>query len=592
MPWTAHNRSLNFGARVISGRAGAAGQSTTTATGRRHAPRDSVPNPGSAFCKTSGKFYDFEVKRPEGESATITVTRFWPDPRSWQKEIRRLSSGDIETRGWKGRGRYGSLAAELIPGPQTEPEAARLRARRSWNRAWALARVPASVLAAVRSFPPGHQWAVLNLLARAPEFLNRVSSDPLIVLIVAHSNSFRTKRLGKPYRAARGLSKRSNRDILKRLGWSGARSTVRLLRKVDLFSATVRTLVELRNFLHRHPSNKTIKHLPRITPWVVNLLEQPYHRVSFNFLCELCELGPTAARPNEMAAGRASRLPQAIQSAWTRLERPGRPGSLASLRHGKRELKLLNVALLALDQPVGDGGRWRGRKIPAAPLPVVPSGPDPRLEIRPLDSPSAIRRHALTMRNCLASSPAHLDPISAGCAAAYEFQWTEPSLRRPLRGTAFLKLDRCAVWALADIKLSTNRTTPDWLVVKICGWLFRSSSTLAPATDLLHKNPAARRYLLHHSGASRFPASPCPGQLDFAYVEAPQALSIVSADRRIDEILAGVDGARYDRHADAPPIDMGPPGATLIDGLDRAFAALGVLSSQQTERDNRTGELF
>jgi len=442
------------------------------------APSLELPNKGSAFDPASGKFFHFVRFGIENERATITVTRYWPDPRSWVKEVVRDDEGRVSSSGWKGQSPRVSVEQQEDWGPKTREEAGRMYARFRANLNAAQARIPEDVRAAVELFAPKYHWAVLNLLARAPGFTERAKSQPVLVLAVAKANYFKAHKIQRLYPAARRLQHRRSTEILRWLDWPAPKSAAKLMGRIEPTDLQLCDLFRLRSLMRR--GEPWVRHLPRLNRNVLLLLD--YHRSEVSYALVAQAAAPRKSRRADQVVRTLRRVKR-----WLREAEVGRGlPVIRDLDHLHRLARQLARGRAA-NRPVWPEGPAGAPELRVPPPPFAASLGDAEapLVMRPLLSGQEIYAHAKAMKNCLAHSRSHLRPISAGRAAAYEVRWAMGSGQPDLLCTAFLLKGPNLGWKLSEIAGVGNDKPPDWLTQKVWNWVAERSPKEGPPLGTL-----------------------------------------------------------------------------------------------------------
>jgi len=429
-----------------------------------------LPNKGSAFDPSSGKFFEFSRDGFEGDSGRIVVTRYWPDPRCWVKEMVTDPHGVVQSKGWKGQSPTVCICQVEDWGPKTQEEARRMDARFRSNINAAQALIPENVREAIEVFEPRFHWAILSLLARAPGFVERARSQPVLVLAVAKANYFKVCKVQRLYRAARRLQHRRSVDILRWLDWPSPKSALKLMGRFDPKEIKLCDLFRLRRLIKK--GEPWVHHLRWLNRSALLLLD--YHRplVSFSVLQEAAE--PTSGR-------RGLRYLQALRLVTKLVADVDAPPvlpvfkNLDHIHHVARSLARVRRAGGPI-WPAGASGAPELR-VPQPPFEGTVGEPRMPLVIRPLMTGQAIFDHSIAMQNCLAHSRTHLRPISKGQAAAYEVRWGGTTDLPETRCTAFLRRTKSGAWQLTEIAGVRNAQPPDWLTQKVWNWVMECSPT-------------------------------------------------------------------------------------------------------------------
>lgn len=430
---------------------------------------NSLPNKGSAFDPATGKFFEFTRFGPNEEKGTIQVVRYWPDPRCWVKRLRQTSEGSRQTKGWEGNKPQVQLEAIHDPGPKTLEESGRADARLKHNLNLALSRIPDQIRVAICRFQSTYHWALLNLLARAPRFVERIETQPLVVLVLAHANYFKIDSVKRPYRSARALQDRRAVDILRWLDWPKPKATLRMMARIEPAGIQLPDLYRLRKLVQR--DERWLYHLPRLNK--SSLLFLTFHRdhVCFRLI-------------EQVALSKKDADHRALLGQFRRLRRWVEEGfEVRRLPKVRDAAHLQQLSIRLARQRVRDqhGYMSSGRRGP--PSLVVPPSPFELSEVASgeglllthLGSPDEIYDHAQTMKNCLAFAPSYLRAIAKGRGVAYNLRWENPSDKVKLEGTAYFTPSERGAWRLSEVALAGNERAPDWLTQKVWNWAAKHS---------------------------------------------------------------------------------------------------------------------
>ncbi|MBI4024857.1 MAG: PcfJ domain-containing protein, partial [Verrucomicrobia bacterium] len=254
----------------------------------------------------NGKFYRFD-------KTAVCVIRGWPELRAWRMTWKRRQWQPIRPairlrEGWlagcrapRRVGRYWEPHASFdldAPEPQAASAApveltgldawfARLAKMEREHALRFIATIPDESRKLAGSFA-SRQWHVLCLLARCPEASDLVRQNPALAFALASSWAFRPG-LTHPWRSARVMSRRRQRDLARWLGWPDGEWPARVLRKVEPAWCAVPLLLDLRDAMRRKDERKWLLHLPAVNGPVVAILrnQRLAGRFSFHFLREL-----------------------------------------------------------------------------------------------------------------------------------------------------------------------------------------------------------------------------------------------------------------------------------------------------------------
>ncbi len=435
-------------------------------------PELRLPNPGSAFDPATGKLYLFsrslDCDSPEG---SILVLRCWPDPRAWQKSVFVTCEDKLSTSNWRGIRPSFSLHEQRESQEAETPVPNNQRERRKHNIGLAQQCVPGEVLAAVRRYSVGGHWRLLNLFARAPQFLERVEDQPGIPFLVAHADLFKGGLLKRPYRAARRLQGRRARDILSWLHWPKPRSALRLLGRCRWSCTHPTALLSLRDLLVS--GEKWVQHVPLLDSPVIGLIEDHRSVLTLSFLLEVAEL---QSFPERLSV---------VQRLWMMRDPIGADGVPESIS---------TVECLAQFEE-----RWAAwqetqlavvlqrREWPSDPPAVPPFAgeSDPSgLTVVPLDTWDAIAAHGHSMQNCLAFAPPHVPDVVAGRGALYAIaDRTRRGSKPAMRASAYLEFRRPGSWELTELERPNNRRASKAMWRRVEAWFESRESAPGSAPD-------------------------------------------------------------------------------------------------------------
>jgi len=388
------------------------------------------PAPGTEY--TNGKLIHFTTH-------SITVTKPWP-PQRWQRTIRRpwrhapvrfsvMGGADQALRGqleevWAQlfatpsivklavrdkEGRWvtnhdGTIGLPFEAGwqsplPQLDGERppSRGHLRHLLADIQFNLMIPQRARAAVRSFDPSQQAALLGLLQRGGEpAYDLLRSNPALALGLVNLPLF-IPGLAKPWRSAAALLKHRQRHIAARLGFPPVEASVRLLRKLGKQGLKAKHLLFLRTALREDPAlMRTLAHLPRLGRRELPFITMPQLRPVLTpaFVHQVASLGPDdrGTYPQLVDTLMMGRLVHGPD--W-------RPRPLQSLA----QLHRLHAEMIELSSIVEqDGAPFAEPPIPGNEL------------IQPLASPRALMQEAQAMRNCVA---AYSSWVRSGWAYVY-----------------------------------------------------------------------------------------------------------------------------------------------------------------------------
>jgi len=123
-----------------------------------------------------------------------------------------------------------------------------------------------------------HRWHLLNLYARCPGGLDLSHANPALAMALACNRAFHQPPVQRPYRSARRLLPRSQREILAWLGFPDTEPVRRILRKIFPGALSVPALRGLRARLHEPGLVRLLAHLPSIHAGHLHVLLHPRYQ--------------------------------------------------------------------------------------------------------------------------------------------------------------------------------------------------------------------------------------------------------------------------------------------------------------------------
>jgi hypothetical protein len=396
--------------------------------------------PGIAF--KDGKLYRYTP-------TSVTVMRLWPDPRAWRKSV--YWPAWVGCRPRINLERWARAAARKpgprVPSPQLWLPGLEPRRGRPVAEVYrqAIAEIPEEVRKLVTRYHYGH-WDLLNLLARCPGADDLVEANPALAMALSWTSGLRPGP--HPWRAARRLVQRRQREIAGALGFPATESAVRVLRKIPVGEVIHWHLYHMREPMAHPDVMKTLAHLPRVNYGVIHLIvdEELRRHATPTFYTELSALDG------------AESFEEAFYVGWVDgLRRQCRPGWRLPVFRSIKQMRELVADL--------EDERARIRGAPPFPPPPVPgsdsldllgdvtvergtaapNGADP-IEILPITEMRELVREGDEQKNCAAS---YAHEVLAGEVYLYR-------MLAPQRATLALVRSGSG-WKLDDIRASCNR---------------------------------------------------------------------------------------------------------------------------------------
>lgn len=279
------------------------------------------------------------------------------------------------------------------------------------------------------------RWFLLNLFARCPGGLDLSRANPALAMALACNRAFHHPLVQRPYRSARSLLPRSQREILDWLGFPATEPVRRILRKIFPGALTVRALRGLRPRLSEPGFVKLLAHLPTIHAGHLHILLHPRYQAlaTTAFLHDLSR----HASDQDWAA----LLARPLWEVEDLCRLAGRSPAVPRLQDLSR---LYDYHQELLMPRLGSLNPWSFQPIfPDPPFPGIPG-------IEPISRIQDLFREGEEMGHCVAS---HLARLHAGLEAVYR-------VLEPRRAT--LSLVRLAGrWLPGQIAGPGNAPIPD-----------------------------------------------------------------------------------------------------------------------------------
>ena len=410
---------------------------------------------GQAF--KDGKLYCFETRR-------ILVAKPWPDLLAWVK---------TPTRTWRPTCKAADqiIMERLFP-PGTLPELKTAEEIKNYvypsncttleqfnhaivRRHEALAsffnEIPAEERLEVQRFEE-RRWYLLNLFARCPGGLELSQSNPALALALACNRAFHQPKVQRPYRSARSLLPKPQREILAWLGFPATDSVRRILSKIPHRSLTVANLLTLRKRLEEPAIQKLLAHLPVIHEGILRILSVPRYRP----LATPAFLGDLAR--DSSVQNWNTLLIRPLWETFACFELLGEPFTLPRLRSMKAFLDYHQTVAAR----IGEAHVCRfPSQLPPPPFPGTQG-------IEPLTTSIELIREGAEMDHCIAS---HALLVHSGREAIY-------LVTEPIRATMSLE-NSVDGWRLGQVSGPRN----SWIPAEVQADLFRrltGSRQLAP----------------------------------------------------------------------------------------------------------------
>lgn len=213
----------------------------------------------------------------------VMVIRFWPDPRAWHMEIVKNTWEPFrphilypECKIERVKRDPRCFSRKYEPNPNTPKKIKE-----------AFLTIPKDILDYIKDFPSG-QWHLLNGFYRIPYFKELMDSTPALAWMVSRNWVFHPNK--KPYRAARNLIKKKQKDICKWLGFPEHFWTVKILRKLDKNFVHPLNMLRLRRCLNDDKWAKIARQVPHLNQHSLYGIKFVSNKIiSFNCYMEFVE---------------------------------------------------------------------------------------------------------------------------------------------------------------------------------------------------------------------------------------------------------------------------------------------------------------
>lgn len=244
-----------------------------------------------------GKLYAFEPRQ-------IVVMRLWPEMLAWRR---------TRTKPWVPTRRHGDEFLRYAPlkidvlerhvllrtefgGPLEERDCYDSFKFNAAAVLAALTTVPERERRIAARFKD-RRWHVLALMARCPGAADLLESNPALGFALASNWVLKDPVPTQPMRAARGLVKRSQVEIMRWLGFPSTQRVRRILSRIEPKALSGKKLPLLRRALWDSTLQEMLVHLPVITADVMAFVCDAYvsDRVTHRFLLDVVQKRAVAA---------------------------------------------------------------------------------------------------------------------------------------------------------------------------------------------------------------------------------------------------------------------------------------------------------
>ncbi len=393
------------------------------------------------FSYKDGKLYRFELRR-------IVVLAPWPDPRAWYR---------TPARNWQPTRRHadGVLCDLSLALPSTPPGPDRPASDQQIAAGY-VAAIPEAVrheLVTLRE----RRWQVMNLCARVPNGLELYRCNPGLAFCLANNWGFHRPVVAQPYRAARSLVRRKQREIARWLGFPATDAAVRILAKIEPPALTVKAMVFLRQALADVQLARVLGHLEVVNDDVLQMVSRKWLRPRLTPQL-LVEASCDAAREITRGASAVRMLEDTLVLAQRLAghEVPRQFTRLVQLRDVHDRLALIyNEEVAELDLR-----RYDGVTLP--PPPFLGTA-----DIVPLESAASVIHEGLAMNHCVGT---YVDRVLNGSVFLYR-------VPRPVPATLAITRGLDGRWGPGELRGPRNAPIEEGLATCLFRDLFDSPTT-------------------------------------------------------------------------------------------------------------------
>ena len=374
------------------------------------------------------------------------VIRAWPEPSCWRLTP---SEGWVERRPW--------IHTRFADDPWPHRGKDDLPDLRGWEpRVEVLLKdVPDDVRKVLRPLCDKVCWAVLKLVAAAPEVMELAPDNLSLVALIALTaeEAEHPHRVFEQVRA--GLAG-PRRHLLPLVGLPASKALLRVLAKLDpeaLSRPGPDEVVELLLNEEREVV-KALRHLQAIRPDLVQVLLAPELR-------QMCSFALLADPDGPLRWGLHSALAD-IRSARRENRASEQPARFSS----RREVVEFSRTIRQLPRPTWNPTRFRTTfDSPIGELVLIE---EPRVLVRPITAAPDMMEHGLLNKLCIPRHDGYPEEAWMGEGALFEVSWTDKGERRRT-ATAWL-IRRSGGWLLSELRGTSNRPVPVWLRDRVANW--------------------------------------------------------------------------------------------------------------------------
>ncbi|MBN1269182.1 MAG: PcfJ domain-containing protein [Kiritimatiellae bacterium] len=319
-------------------------------------------------------------------------------------------------------------------------------------------RVPPDIRAAMGTYSAG-QWCVYAFLARVPGSFDLFHSNPMLAFCLAQNWRFHRPAVSRPLRAARGLVRRKQRDILGWLGFPATESVAKITRKVAPDAIEDRLCFYLRKALRDPQATRFFQHIPRINAEVLRLVSDPRTRphVSQSLLEDALKRQRRPQRSELLCLlWDTLRMMPLVQPRWRRKvfvsveDVADCHDQLVNLMHSEHRTKTMTYEF---------------------PAPPVPGLSTDQLRVEPVVSPRGLIAEGRSQRNCVAS-------YACDVAHAHTFIY---AVHAPERATLSIVPDHRGGWRIGDLRARLNEPVQHSTYGLVRAWLEAAAPPPVPA---------------------------------------------------------------------------------------------------------------
>lgn len=294
------------------------------------------------------------------------------------------------------------------------------------------------------------RWQMLNLLARCPGAVDLSLSNPALAFALANNRCFHRPAVSRPYRSARWLVARKQKEIAAWLGFPATPIVVRILAKVDPYALSVKRLYFLKAAMMNAGILKLLAHLPVINIGVLELLgcADIRNRLTYTVLHEASQIDYSpycVERLKSLIFDTRNLSLQFPEIAW--------PANFRNMEQIQNFHDHLTVCLIEQQSKSFDD--MQDYPLPPPPFPG-------NEHIQPIKTAKELRMEGMQMRHCIGS---YLERVLRNEVYAYR-------VMAPIRATLSIRRNKDGHWMKAEVSQYGNERVPESMTEQLYADLF------------------------------------------------------------------------------------------------------------------------